>query len=209
MRDAFTPGPSPQRGYRALGCAMLGAAFLGLAGCGLLTRPTTEIATATATAGAPARCALRTTAPWQVSTGTYQIEALLDGDTCAEAVAVVIVRTPDGRAVFADALPARSASLTFSDGSDLTLKAQELDGWIGKGDARPTLDVMPAWAVGAAGPAFEGGSFQPTINRDTYEAARTAAQPLLCYAQGSHSARCVVLDPAAGAVTPLGVWING
>jgi hypothetical protein len=187
-------------------------ALAALAGCGLLTRPAAapDTATLTATAAAaPARCSLRTTAPWPTTTDTYQIEALLDGDSCAKAVAVLVVRAPDGRAVFADALPTHSASLTFAAGDDLAQKTQELEAWIGKGETRPTLDVMPVWAAGAPAPAFEGGNFQPTINRDTYEAARIAAQPLLCYAQGAYSARCVILDPRSGAVTPLGVWING
>lgn len=185
------------------------AAFaLLLAACGGPTSTTTEItpsAAASSAAQSPSgACTAHATRDWKIGDQSFMVDATAQGPSCAHAVAMLVLRTADGRALFADAYPIDQVPLAFNPHGDATRLASDLQAWITGDDQHSAADQLPPWPEGAPTPP----GFTPALARLTYEGLRTEKAAILCYPDGGESNACVALTPEPimaqriGSLTP-------
>jgi hypothetical protein len=147
-----------------------------------------------------AGCTAQASHDWSaVGSQYYLVEAEAHGDTCAEAVATIRIKSRDGSAVlFTRDYPIREVSLAFNPNGDQTSLRSDLEGWIVNTADPATADTLPAWPNGAARPP----GFEPAVPRNRYEGARGNQGPLFCYPDGGESNACIAM--AGNTATFLG-----
>lgn len=144
-------------------------------------------------------CSAQTSRDWSaVGSQYYVIEAEARGATCAEAVATLRIKTMQGAVLYERETRTSAAPLAFNPNSDQTGLRAELDAWIQNTAEPATADTLPAWPAGAARPP----SFEPSVERNRYEAARGAQGPLFCYPDSGESNACIAMS--GDTATPLG-----
>jgi hypothetical protein len=160
---------------------------------------------ATAVAAAPG-CSASTSTAWQPVRGrAYRLEAFASGPTCALAVVTLVVRAPDGRALWTDAAPAEHL-MTFGEVKTRAQMAQALGEWLMQAHTFRSTAELPEWMRGQDTPMSGEFQFLPEagIDRDTYEETRAAKLPVFCYVQGMESMSCIVLSKD-GQMNKIGV----
>lgn len=176
---------------------------LALAAC---SPPQAETKTAEIPAPAPvqeAGCSAETSRDWSaVGSQYYVIEAEAQGQTCADAVATLRIRSRDGAVLFTRDYPIVQVPLAFNPNADQTGLRTDLEAWTQNAAEPPTADTLPAWPRGDSRPP----GFQPAVDRNRYESARGAQGPLFCFPDGAESNACVAMagDTATllGSLTP-------
>ena len=175
-----------------------------LSACGASTTASTEAAPSAAASSAAQNasgaCTARAARDWSVGDAAFMIQATADGPSCANATALLVLRTHDGRALFADAYPIEQVPLAFNPRADATRLATDLQAWIAGDDAHRTADQLPAWPEGAAAPP----GFMPKLARLAYEGLRTEKAAILCYPDGGESNACIALTPSPAGVQRIG-----
>lgn len=184
--------------------AGLAVVVLALAACSPPQPTQTETKTAEIPA-APAQtgCNAESARDWSaVGSQYYVLEAEAHGATCAEAIAIIRIKSRDGAELFTRNYPTREVPLAFNPNGDETGLRMELEAWLQNTADPGTADTLPAWPAGAQRPP----GFQPAVARNVYEAARGAQGPVFCYPDGNESNACVAMagDRATflGSLTP-------
>lgn len=180
----------------------LGLFALGLIACspGSETPNTAEIP---ATSAAASGCEAQASRDWSaVGSQYYVIEAEAHGDTCAEAVATIRIRSVEGQVLYTHDYPTRDVPLAFSPNSDQTGLRTEIEAWTQNVSDTQRTDELPPWPGGAERPP----NFQPEVSRNVYEQARGNQGALFCYPDGGESNACVAVAGAnatlLGSLTP-------
>lgn len=141
--------------------------------------------------------------------GSYTAEARSSGGRCADASISLTLRAPNGAVVYADRFKADAlyGFNAIQNGADM--RNRLLD-WIDppSGAVDSTGD-LPFWRRGARYPGPPAAPFivDEGVGRTLYNELREANFPAFCYAQDRESLNCVVLEPDAAAVEPLGVQV--
>jgi hypothetical protein len=123
----------------------------------------------------------------------FTIEAFADGPTCADAVAVLVIRDASGAAVWAQAF---IAAYNFLLREATTPEAMEsaLEEWVvTPATSAQTTSSLPEWSADSEQPGGEFPLYPSELysDRDYYAALRAADAPLLCVISGTESALCV------------------
>ena len=151
-------------------------------------------------------CQASAAGPWRASESqTLQVEALSAGPDCAHAVATIAVRDASGKVLWADAAPSEDL-MTLAEAHDLPAMQRSLAEWIGSNNRTiATSSALPDWPQGADAPQNGEFPFYPEhdLDRDAYQALRTANVPVFCYVQGMESQACIALQD--GAMSKVGV----
>ncbi len=134
----------------------------------------------------------------------FATEALTFGPTCPNAVAALVVRTPQGTPLLAWSSPAMHI-FGLKDAADRQAMEIALSQWIRQDNQMfDTTADLPEWADGARGP---GGEFpfmpEEWIDRSTYQAMRTEDVPLFSFPQGMESLAVYLLRD--GQLEPIGI----
>lgn len=191
-------------GLRAMKRSAALFALLLLAACGGATSTTTEItpsaAASSAAQSASGVCNAHATRDWKIGDTSFMVDATAQGPSCAHAVAILVLRTADGRALFADAYPIDQVTLAFNPNGDATRLASDLQAWITGDEHHSTADQLPAWPEGAPAPP----GFTPALARLSYEGLRNEKAAILCYPDGGESNACVALTPAPAMAQRIG-----
>ncbi len=127
--------------------------------------------------------------------------ASADGPSCDQAFVTLSLRSGDGAplmihsAVYQD-IKYGGAPPTTSEATTREQMDEFLSGWANV--SALTTNEMPAWPESAASLADVGGTFSyhSDLPREAYEMLRERNGPMLCYAAGAETSRCIVIDPA-------------
>jgi len=185
------------------------AAMLALSACGQQATPPKAPpppAQTQASTTAPANnCAVTVTTQWSTGAAAFTIEATTSGPSCAEATAAIAIRDAQGATIHTASYDA--AEITPLSGCDTVSDMQRcLSEWITPAGASmdSTGDLTP-WAVGAGEPVNAEVPFHPSegVNREIYEALRTADAPMYCYQQNALGGLCFAMRD--GALKEIGV----
>jgi hypothetical protein len=151
-------------------------------------------------------CNVRATSAWAVAGAGYTAQAISDGPTCEQAVLLLVVRDPSGKAVWTDSARADQL-MTFQGVTDKTVMTTTLADWINQEDSMMKKgEALPAWDADQPQPVSGEFPFylDEGIDRELYEKVRRANGPLFCYVQGMESMACVSLDTTTGEMTRVG-----
>lgn len=122
----------------------------------------------------------------------YTAEAVVIGEDCATAVALLVLRDAEGGPVYTFAAP---TGLVFDlQWSDTSVAMQDgLTNWVGDGSVRTTAE-LPDWPAEQEFPESEFG-FVPEawLDQSAYSEVRNSGLPLWCYTQGLESMGCLAL----------------
>lgn len=180
------------------------ALALALAACsGPSLDETPAETSATVSQGGASGCEAQASSRWTTGPETnLTLEARSLGESCAEALATLIIRGSDGALLWASAYPTADV-MTLRDASDATGMEAALTRWIEAGD-RTTAD-LPEWPTGKDAPNAGDFPFYPEEGWDaaSFSELRQAAAPMFCHVQGIESLRC--LSAKDGAVSTIGV----
>lgn len=142
-------------------------------------------------------CMAVATTPWRPLSGVeFSIEARSAGPDCARAVATLVIRDTQGRALWTDARAAEHV-MTLKDARDEQSIRAAMAEWIDPASSTMrTTATLPDWPAGAQGP--ENGEFpfypEPHLDRESYEDLRRRNTPMFCYVQGMESLACVAFN---------------
>ena len=180
----------------ALPAAAFVAGALMLAGVGLVVIPVQ----------AAGGCSASASTAWKPFAGrTFRAEAFSNGPSCTYAVVTLVIRAPDGKALWADAAPAEHL-MTFVEAKTRKQMSRALGEWLSQNHMFKTTAELPEWKTGEDAP--KSGEFQfipdQNVDREYYEQARGAKLPVFCYVQGMESMACVALSKD-GQMTKIGV----
>ena len=146
-----------------------------------------------------AGCTAQTSRDWSaVGSQYYLIEAEAQGDSCADAIATMRIKSVSGAVLFTRDYPVREVPLAFNANGDQTSLRSDLENWTQNTADPPTADTLPQWPAGARRPP----GFEPAVSRNRYEDARGAQGPLFCFPDGGESNACLAL--AGDSATYLG-----
>jgi hypothetical protein len=141
-----------------------------------------------------ARCNVSVGTVWASGpTPKLRIEAFSDGPSCAKAVIVYVVRTSSGRVLHSASYTSEFVSTT-GDARTPSQMRTALSYWIGVRGNRFDNASLPNWLPNAEEPEAREFGFFPdeSISRADYLAVRASRTPLLCYAQGIESMKCLI-----------------
>jgi hypothetical protein len=179
------------------------ALSLGFAACSPQPTQTAAEETTAPMEAADAGCSARTRAPWTLPDGgALDIEAVSFGVTCANAVAVLTIRQPQGAVLWTAAYPTALVA-TLKEAPDSAGMSKSLSQWLQSGSQ--TSADLPEWSSGATSPVSGEFPFYPDDSLDTaaYAALRERAAPMFCHVQGMESQLCLVLEN--GVISRAGV----
>jgi hypothetical protein len=169
---------------------------LALAACGRAENTPAASAQDVAAPGAQAEsCEASSDGVWRVGGADYSVRATASGPSCAQAVAVLVVRASDGSAILTHAAPS-AYIFGLKDATDEAAMGAALNEWRTPADGLATTADLPAWAAGADQPGGEF-VFYPEAGYDeraAYEALRAQGLALFCFAQGGESLACYALQ---------------
>ena len=151
-------------------------------------------------------CAASASRQWApANSRVYRTEAFSNGPTCTLAVATLVVRAPDGKVVWSDAL-ATEHLMTFGEVKTRPLMAGALREWLIQSHTFNSTADLPAWKTGSAPTSSSEFPFyaDAALGREAYEQMRAEKQPVFCYVQGMESMTCVGLSKD-GEMTKIGV----
>lgn len=143
-------------------------------------------------------CNARYASPWEPGNGTsYTIEAISDGPTCEQAIAVYTVRGADGALLYSEVYSANQIMVLVGQATKTDMKGA-LFQWTMQdtyeGNIANTA-TLPEWKSGAEAP--DGGEFtfypETGVDQAYYKQLRTAKVPMICYVQGMESMACLAL----------------
>lgn len=137
----------------------------------------------------------------------FSVEARTLGESCANAVAVLVVRSADGAPQLAVAQPAtHTFGLSLArTASDMRLALRE---WVRQDAGARLTSELPAWPDNAEGPGpGQEFPFMPEdwLDRAAYEALRAENAPLFSYPQGMESQAVLMLKD--GRLERIGVQL--
>lgn len=154
-------------------------------------------------AGAPqsaaAGCAARVQTTWSAGdAGSYAVEAVAEGDTCADATAQLQFRDGAGAVVWTGDYAAAQV-MTLAGATSAAEMQTRLAEWLDQSNAAVTTAQLPEWLPNAEQPMSGEFPFYPDegVTRDVYEAARARALPQFCYVQGIESVACLYVEYGA------------
>jgi len=156
-------------------------------------------------AQAAASCSASAAVPWMPLKGrAYPAEAFSNGPSCGLAAVTLVVRAPDGTALWVDAAPAAQL-MTFVEVRTREQMARALSEWLSQAHSFKTSAELPAWRNGEPAPKSGEFAFIPEagMDRASYEKTRAEKLPLFCYVQGMESLSCIALKD--GQMTKVGV----
>jgi hypothetical protein len=125
----------------------------------------------------------------------FAVTARTSGPSCAQSVALLIVRNAAGAVVWTDALPAARV-MGLNEPTTRTPMTSALAEWIGYGAQGRTTAELPPWPRANVPPSANGFEFapEPWLSRSSYLDMRARAQPMFCYIQGMESLACLVIS---------------
>ncbi|MET0182832.1 MAG: hypothetical protein ABW199_08110 [Caulobacterales bacterium] len=183
-------------------------ALLALAACGQAQDATKEGDTPaqnTAASG-PNLCEAKAEKVWvEVNGANYTVEAATAGPSCAEAVATLTVRGPEGVSLHQFRAPVQQI-FGLRDAADPAAMQTEVTAWLGQTPpALANTGGVPDWREVNLQPDVSEFPFYPQegMDRATYLSIRTARLPMFCFAQGRESMNCLYLKD--GQVAPYGL----
>lgn len=144
-----------------------------------------------ATAPAPTvGCSAQAARDWSaVGSQYYLLEADARGRTCADAEAILRIKSSEGVLLFEHTYTVANVPLAFNPANDRSGLRADLEMWLQNTSGTQTADELPPWPAGAASPP----GFQPIVNRGQYEHARGMQGPLFCFPNGAESNACVAM----------------
>lgn len=149
-------------------------------------------------------CDARGVGVWTVGEENFSVEANTVGPDCARAVATLVIRNASGEPIWADARIS-SDIMTLAPAHDPAAMNAALGEWTTNSSVMQSTSALPEWPANATGP--ENGEFPFYLNegytRESYEAMRTANDPMFCYVQGMESLSCVIYGD--GGIEQIGV----
>lgn len=140
----------------------------------------------------PEPCRLTAVAPWASAGEGYRVQAVTDGEGCAEASLTLALVSPSGRALKEWQWGSTVAVRRFYGVPGPAEMQRELDAWIAPASGTPTVSSdLPNWPEGTAGPE----RFEPSeaMTQVTWTVMREAALPLFCFDDAPGYQTCVVL----------------
>lgn len=155
--------------------------------------------------GAAGACQAASNDTWVAGETVFNVEASTTGPDCEHAVATLVIRDGESRAIFTEAYPTEYV-MTLREARDVSAMRAALDDWIASNNSTMvSTSALPDWPANADGPV--NGEFPFYVaddwDRDTYLGLRTRDAPLFCYVQGGESLNCLAFDD--GTVRAVGV----
>lgn len=156
------------------------------------------------TSTAPAGCARSATheVTWTDANSPDVVTTRSEGPSCAQAIVTFVMRNARGDPLWAFA--ATHHDMTAGgpyplDGAPAVTEAQMdqfLAHWANVTQMRST--ELPEWREGAATLTESATTFSydTPFDRDVYETMRSRNLPLICFAVGAETSRCLIIDPA-------------
>lgn len=141
----------------------------------------------------PDPCRLTAVAPWASAGEGYRVQAVTDGEGCAEASLTLALVSPSGRALKEWQWGSTVAVRRFYGVPGPAEMQRELESWIGPAAGKPEVtSELPVWPEGAAGP----DGFEPaeTMTQITWTDMRQAALPLFCFDDAPGFQTCVAMS---------------
>lgn len=130
------------------------------------------------------------------------VTARAEGPTCAQAFVTLTIRAANGDPLwtFADtyAVMQGGGAPPSQMPPEIAAKMDEfLTSWADV-TVKTTRD-LPEWRAGAATltDSVQGMSYSTPFDRESYERLRAQNLPDLCFAAGSESSQCIIMDPAS------------
>jgi len=156
-------------------------------------------------------CAATAKAPWSWGAGGPRANAQLmitgstAGDDCHSAKATITIHAIDGRMLFAVSRPTAQVT-TLADATDVAQMTKALQSWVSSTTCPVGgSDALPQWRRGKPAVDATGNTpFIATLTREAYVRHRAAAEPLLCFIQGSESVTALAVSPNGQSVTRIG-----
>ncbi len=155
-------------------------------------------------------CVATAKSPWSWGAADHPraqlvITASTVGDDCHSAKATLAIHATDGRLLFAIARPTAQVP-TLAGAGNAAQMTKALQSWV---DATTCpvggSDVLPQWRRGQPAVDASGNTpFIATLPREVYLRHRAAAEPLLCFVQGSDSVTALAIGPNGPSVTRIG-----
>lgn len=133
-------------------------------------------------------------------------EAYSNGAFCAGAVVTIVVRAPDGKVLWVEAMPAEHL-MTFVDAKTPPKMQAALVDWLTQQQTFKSTGDLPEWKKGADAPQPLGEfPFYPGegVDQQGYSQIRAERQAIFCYVQGMESMACVAIA-RDGTATKVGV----
>ncbi len=147
-----------------------------------------------ANAEAFSTCTAQAARKWNALT----IEAIAQGDDCANAVVTLVIRDKTGKPIWARAhIAAQLLNFSQDPMADSKAMTEKLSGWISGESFMKTADKL---TLDGEFP-FAASS---DIDAKSFKAYRKQKLPLFCYIQGLESGNCLAVDKDGGVVE-LGV----
>lgn len=150
---------------------------------------------------ADAGCVVSASTPWRPLSGTeFTVESGTIGADCAKAVATIVVRNVQGEVLWSEAYPTEYV-MVLAPAHDPEAMRAALAEWIApeSNTTLQTTGALPEWPANADQPQNGEFPFYPNegVDRDSYNAIRTADTPMYCYVQGMESVNCLALRDGA------------
>jgi hypothetical protein len=144
-------------------------------------------------------CTVSAATPWLIpAKGTtprtqLRAEAFANGPTCAKAIAVFVIRAPDGTVLHQESYIAENNAVTSEGATPATMRAA-LVRWTSYRNNDSFYDRLPNWAQNADGPEQREFGFIPdeSQSRAEYLAIKAARPPSICYVSGIESLVCLI-----------------
>lgn len=153
-----------------------------------------------------AGCNLGAANPWLAGKGRpFMSEAYSNGATCAGAVVTIVVRGPDKKVLWVEAMPAAQL-MTFADANTAPKMKAALRDWLLQQHPFKSTGDLPEWKKGKDSPEPLGEfPFYPDegMEQAGYAKIRAEKQALFCYVQGMESLACIAISKD-GTATKLG-----
>ena len=133
-------------------------------------------------------------------------EAYSNGTFCAGAVVTIVVRAPDGKVLWTEAMQAAHL-MTFVDAKTPQKMQAALVDWLTQQQTFKSTGDLPVWNKGAEAPQPLGEfPFYPAegMEQQGYAQIRAQKQAIFCYVQGMESLACVAIA-RDGTATKVGV----
>jgi hypothetical protein len=155
-------------------------------------------------------CTVSAAAPWLIPAKgntprtQLRVEAFANGPTCAKAVAVYVIRAPDGTVLHQESYIAENNAVT-SEGTTPAQMRAALVRWTSFRNNDSFYDRLPNWVQNADGPEQREFGFIPdeSLSRTDYLAIKAVRPPSICYVSGIESLTCLIYR--GGRLEPFGV----
>jgi len=150
-------------------------------------------------------CDFKASVPWKPERGPlFRAEAMSSGPSCPNAVVTIVLRTGDGKPLWADAMPS-SQLMTFQGIKTAAQMKRALVEWLDNPSTFKSSADLPPWTKGEQAPQAGEFPFYPEagVDQENYEQSRAAKAPVFCYVQGMESMSCVIFRD--GGLSKIGL----